>query len=153
MKIISYKKHITNSATKVLALPIDKKGQFIGTELATLADGLTYVSIPATTTLPTQPQEISNTVTEGVALTAAQVTEIKSVSPHVRLINDRVCDKIREQYSLDDELKLARISIGNLQKTYTASASEIQAISDYHAAVEAARAWGRKEKLALGIVA
>jgi len=151
MKIISYKKHVTSSVTKVLALPVDKNGQFIGTELATLADGLTYVSMPATATLPTQPQEIANTVTDGVVLTNAQAIDIKAASPHVRLINDRVCNKIREQYSLGDELKLARISIGILQKTYSASAAELQAVADYQVAVEAARAAGRKEKLALGL--
>jgi len=122
----------------------------IGTELATLADGLTYVSMPATATLPTQPKEIGTSV-KTVTLTAAQVTEIKAASPHVKLINDRVCEKIREQYSLDDELKLARVSIGSLQKTYTPSAAESQAVADYQVAVEVARAWGRAEKAKLGL--
>ena len=122
----------------------------IGTELATLADGLTYVSLPATATLPTQPKEIAASV-KTVALTAAQITEIKALSPHVQLINDRVCEKIREQYSLDDELKLARISIGELQKTYTPSAAELQSVADYQIAVEAARAWGRSEKKRIGL--
>jgi len=122
----------------------------IGTELATLADGLTYVSMPASATLPVQPKEIAKSV-KAVTLTAAQVAEIKSLSPHVKLINDRVCEKIRTQYSLDDELKLARISIGSLQKTYTPSAAELQAVTDYQVAVESARAWGRAEKAKLGL--
>jgi len=135
---------------RTLVLPVDKSGQMIGTELATLADGLTYVSMPATATLPTQPKEIA-TSTKTVTLTAAQIAEIKSLSPHIKLINDRVCEKIREQYSLDDELKLARVSIGSLQKTYTPSAAESQAVTDYQVAVEAARAWGRAEKAKLGL--
>jgi len=122
----------------------------IGTELATLADGLTYVSMPATATLPTQPKEITASV-KTVTLTASQIAEIKSLSPHVKLINDRVCAKIRDQYSLDDELKLARVSIGSLQKTYTPSTAESQAVTDYQVAVEAARAWGRAEKTKLGL--
>ena len=150
MKIIAYKKYIDKSVTRTLALPVDSQGQFVGTELATLADGLTYVSMPATATLPTQPKEIAKSV-KAVTLTPAQIAEIKSVSPHVKLINDRVCEKIREQYSLDDELKLARVSIGALQKTYTPSATESQAVADYQVAVEAARAWGRAEKAKLGL--
>jgi hypothetical protein len=122
----------------------------IGTELATLADGLTYVSMPAIATLPQQPKEIATSV-KVVTLTAAQVAEIKSISPHVKLINDRICEKIREQYSLGDELKLARISIGGLQKTYAARPSELQAVADYQIAVEAARTWGRAEKKKLGL--
>jgi len=122
----------------------------IGTELATLADGLTYVSMHASATLPAQPKEIASSVST-VTLTAAQAAEIKSLSPHVKLINDRVCEKIRAQYSLDDELKLARVSIGALQKTYTPSAAESQAVADYQIAVESARAWGRAEKKKLGL--
>jgi len=150
MKIIAYKKYTDKSITRTLALPADKEGQMIGTELATLTDGLTYVAIPATSTLPTQPKEIAKSV-KTAALTAAQSAEIKSISPHVKLINDRVCDRIRDQYSLDDELKLARISIGELQKTYAPSPSELQATADYQIAVEAARAWGRSEKRKLGL--
>jgi len=134
-----------------LVLSVDKSGQFVGTELATLSDGLTYVSMPASATLPAQPKEIAKTVTDGATLSATTLADLKAASPHVKLINDRVCEKIREQYSLDDELKLARISIGNLQKTYTASAAELQAVTDYQVAVEAARAWGRAEKAKLGL--
>jgi len=151
MKIVSYKKHITPSVTVSLVLPADKSGQFIGTELATLSDGLTYVSMPASATLPAQPKEIAKTVTDGATLSATTLADLKAASPHVKLINDRVCEKIRAQYSLDDELKLARISIGNLQKTYTASAAELQAVADYQVAAEAARAWGRAEKAKLGL--
>jgi len=150
MKIISYKKHIDKLVTRTLLLPSDKQGQFIGTELATLSDGMTYVSMPVTAALPTQPKEISASV-KTVVLTAAIRSEIKSLSPHVSLINERVGEKIREQYSLSDELKLARISIGDLRKSYAATPDELQAVTDYQVAVESARAWGRSEKAALGL--
>jgi len=150
MKIIAYKKYTDKLITRTLVLPVDKSGQMIGTELATLADGLAYVSMPVSATLPAQPKEIAKSV-KTVTLTTAQIAEIKALSPHVKLINDRVCEKIRAQYSLDDELKLARVSIGALQKTYTPSAAELQAVTDYQVAVESARAWGRAEKAKLGL--
>jgi len=150
MKIIAYKKYTDKSITRTLALPTDKTGQMIGTELATLTDGLTYVSVPVTATLPSQPNEIDASV-KTVVLTTAQIAEIKAASPHIKLINDRVCERIRSQYTLADELKLARISIGEIQKSYTPSSSEIQATADYQIAVEAARAWGRAEKKKIGL--
>jgi len=150
MKIIAYKKYTDKLITRTLALPTDKTGQMIGTDLATLSDGLTYVSVPATATLPTQAKEIASSV-KTVTLVAAQIAEIKALSPHVKLINDRVCEKIRSQYTLDDELKMARISIGELKKTYTPSASELQAVTDYQVAVEFARSWGRAEKKKIGL--
>jgi len=150
MKIIAYKKYTDKLITRTLALPADKTGQMIGTELATLADGLTYISMPAAVTLPQQPKEIATSVKETI-LTAAQIAEIKSVSPHVKLINERLSARIREQYSLSDELKLARISIGDLRKSYAATPAELQAVSDYQVTVEAARAWGRSEKATLGL--
>jgi len=118
-------------------LPIDDTGQSIGAELATLDDGVTYVSMPATATLPAQPDEIKASVAE-VTLTTAQVKEIKDKSPHVRLINQRVCDKIREKYSVDDELKMLRI----------APSADTTA---YDAYVEDCRAWGAAEKAKLGL--
>jgi len=131
-------------------LPSDKSGTAIGAELATLNSGLTYVSLPANATLPEQPQEIAASV-RPVTLSAALVAEIKAASPQVQLINTRVRDKIRATYDLADELKLARIAIGALQKTYTPTPEEVQDITDYQVAVEAARDWGRAEKGKLGL--
>jgi len=131
-------------------LPVDVYGQFIGTELATLSDGLTYVSMPAVAVLPPQPKEISLSVKE-ITLSPALASELKTASPHVALINERVHDRIRTQYTLDDELKLARISIGALQNIYTPSTSDLQAASEYQIAVESARIWGRAEKAKLGL--
>ena len=93
MKIISYQKHIDKHVTRTLLLPTDKKGQLLGTELATLSDGMTYVSMPAAAMLPTQPSEIKSSVSI-ITLTSAQIIEIKKVSPHVRLINKRVREQI-----------------------------------------------------------
>lgn len=53
-------------------------------------------------------------------------------------INKQVVEMIRSRYSVDDELGLLR----------TGPSEETEAYSDY---VEECRAWGRGEKLKLGI--
>ncbi|MDQ7002674.1 MAG: hypothetical protein Q9N02_08340 [Ghiorsea sp.] len=149
MKIISYKKYTDKVISRTLELPLDKNGQPVGTELATVA-GITYVSIPASAVLPTQPSEIKASV-KTVVLTASEVASIKRVSPHVGLINNRVVDKIRVEYSAEDELKFARLSIAALDPAITVSAADKQASVAYQAAVEAARAWGKVEKAKMGL--
>lgn len=137
--IVSYQKHIDSITTKELRLPQDAQSlQFIGTELCTLDDGLTYVCIPDGHALPTeQPKEIAASI-QAVTLTDALREQIKQASPHVRLINQRVQAAIAERYSLADEIKLLR----------TAPSPEMQA---YDAYAEDCRAWGRAEKAKLGL--
>lgn len=53
-------------------------------------------------------------------------------------INQRVRDMIREQYSIEDEIKLLR----------TAPSPEFEL---WNAHAEACRAWGREQKAALGL--
>ena len=72
------------------------------TELCTI-NGVTYASIPDGIILPEQPEQIT---VEEVELTDELKEAIKSASPHVQLINDRVVAKIREIYSLNDEIKI-----------------------------------------------
>jgi hypothetical protein len=136
--IVAYRKYIDQLITRALELPRDASGHTIGTELATLADGTTYVCLPVGATLPVdQPAEISASI-QTVTLTAAQIVEIKAASPHVRLINQQVQAQIEAQYSLADEIKLLR----------TAPSPEYAA---YNAHAEACRAWGRSEKAKLGL--
>ena len=104
------------------------------TELCTI-DGITYVSVPDSIILPAQPEQIT---VEEVALTDELKAAIKSESPHVQLINERVVAKIRERYSLNDEIKLLRIGLSE----------ESTAYNDY---VEECRAWGRAAKARLGL--
>ena len=104
------------------------------TELCTI-DGVTYVSVPGSITLPEQPEQIT---VEEVVLTEELKESIKSESPHVQLINDRVVSKIRERYSVNDELKLLRIGLSE----------ESTAYNDY---VEECRDWGRAAKANLGL--
>ena len=104
------------------------------TELCTI-DGITYVSVPASITLPEQPEQIT---VEEVVLTDELKAAIKSESPHVQLINERVVAKIREIYSLNDEIKMIRLS----------PSAESTAYNEY---VETCRAWGKTEKARLGV--
>jgi hypothetical protein len=104
------------------------------TELCTI-DGVTYVSVPDSITLPAQPEQIT---VEEVVLTDELKAAIKSESPHVQLINERVVAKIREIYSLNDEIKLLRIGLSE----------ESTAYNDY---VEECRDWGCAAKARLGL--
>lgn len=104
------------------------------TELCTI-DGVTYVSVPDSIILPEQPEQIT---VEEVELTDELKESIKSASPHVQLINDRVVSKIREVYSLNDEIKMIRLS----------PSAESTAYNEY---VEACREWGRVAKANLGL--
>ena len=104
------------------------------TELCTI-DGITYVSVPDSIILPAQPEQIT---VEEVVLTEELKAAIKSASPHVQLINDRVVSKIREVYSLNDEIKMIRLS----------PSEESTAYNEY---VETCRDWGRVAKANLGL--
>lgn len=135
--IISYQKHIDALITRELRLPDGENHQRLGQEIATV-DGTTYVSLPDGATLPKdQPAEIAASI-QTVTLSDALREAIKAASPQVRVINAMVAEKIAEQYSLADEIKLLR----------TAPSAEFEA---YNAYAEACRAWGRDQKAALGL--
>ncbi len=136
--IICYIKHITTQVTRELTLPTDAQHARIGTELATI-DGVTYVYIPEGETLPAdQPEDIAASIVNPVTLTDTLRDAIKAASPHVKLINARVVEKIRSKYSADDEIKCLRL----------APSAETQAWNDW---TEDCRAWGREQKAALGL--
>ena len=138
--ILRYKKLQDQYTTYQLQLP-DSPGQddqIRCTELATLADGYTYVAVPAGVTLPEQPGPIRGSIEAIDPLPDALRDQIKAASPHIQLINERVRAAIAERYSLADEIKLLR----------TAPSPEMQAYDDY---AEECRAWGRAEKARLGL--
>jgi len=135
-KIFSYQKVTDAHTTYTLREPDFQAAAEADriTELCTI-DGVTYVSVPDTVILPEQPKEIS---VKEVTLTDALAEAIKAASPHVALVNERVVTKIREKYSVNDELKMLRVGPSN----------ETDAYNDH---VEACRAWGRAEKERLGL--
>lgn len=133
--IVSYQKHFNALTTKTIALPENPDGHgYVGTELATI-DGTTYVALPDSAVLPEQPAEITVSL---VDLTPELKVVISEASPHVRLIRERVAEKIAARYSVTDEIKLLR----------TAPSAEFEA---YNAYAEDCRAWGREKKAALGL--
>ena len=104
------------------------------TELCTIV-GVTYASVPDSITLPEQPEQIT---VEEVVLTEELKAAIKAASPHVQLVNERIVARIRERYSLNDEIKMIRLS----------PSEESTAYNEY---VEACREWGRVAKANLGL--
>ncbi len=113
-------------------------------------DGVTYVSIPDGAVLPDQVDEIVDSVSE-VVLSDAQREAIKAASPHVKLINQRMIDKIRDRYSIDDEMYFARIGVGAATGMYTFQAGEQEAMMEFGLFVEEVRQWGRDQRAALGL--
>ena len=135
-KIYKYQKIVDAYTTHCLVEPdynlLETEDRI--TELCTI-DGITYVSVPDSITLPEQPEQIT---VEEVVLTDELKAAIKSESPHVQLINERVVAKIREIYSLNDEIKMIRLS----------PSEESAAYNEY---VESCRDWGRVAKANLGL--
>ena len=135
-KIYKYLKISGQYTTYILAEP-DYDGLGLEsriTELCTI-DGVTYVSVPDGITLPEQPEQIT---VEEVALTDELKAAIRLASPHVQLIDERVVMKIREKYSVNDEIKLIRLG----------ASDDFTAYNDY---VETCRAWGAAAKARLGV--
>ncbi len=146
--IYRYQKVTDEFTTYRMAEPRDDSGNSLAIELCTLADGYTYVSVADAAVLPDQPSEIT---VEPVTLDSMTRESIKSFSPHVKLIEKRMQDMIRDVYSLEDELYLARISVGVLQGTYTLQDGEDVILNDYQSYVESVREWGGVERSKLGL--
>lgn len=140
--IYSYQKHTDEIRTVEAILPNGVDGEPLGVELATI-DNATYICVKDGAALPAQPSEIT---LEPVELTPELKKAISQASPHVRLINERVVERIRARYSENDELKMARIAWSE-NKT----PEEEQELLDYDSFVELARSWGRDQKAALGL--
>lgn len=149
--IISYRKYIDSQITRELRLPHDPQSQQpIGTELATI-DGITYVSLPDGVTLPSgQPEEIAASIAP-VVIDAVLREQIKTVSPHCKLIAQRMVEQIRGLYSIDDEMYFARIGVGAATGLYVPSTDEMQAMTVFGEFVESVRQWGRDQRAEFGL--
>lgn len=130
-----------------MALPYEMDAENQCTELCTL-DGVTYVSVPDSVTLPDQPTEL--TITQAT-ITPELRDQIKAASPHVALIAKRMEQRIRERYSLSDEQFFSRIGVGVALGAYTFGAGEQDALLEFGAYVESVRQWGRDERAKLGL--
>lgn len=132
-KIYKYQKITDQFTTHTLTEPnynlLDTSERI--TELCDI-DGETYVSVPDSITLPEQ----AHVTVEEVVLTDELKAKVVSASSIFSNINGRVVDKIRERYSVNDEIKMLRIG----------PSVETAAYNDY---VESCREWGRREKAKL----
>lgn len=148
--IYSYRKFITKEITRELRFPEGERHERIGTELATI-DGLTYVSLPDGVSLPTdQPPEISDTI-QSVTLDPVLRESIKQASPHCQLIAERMIEKIRASYPIDEEMYFARIGVGASLGMYQPSPAEMNELTVFGEFVEGVREWGRSERAKLGL--
>ena len=145
--IYAYTKVSTPYTTIQMALPYEMDSENQCTELCTL-EGVTYVSVPDSVTLPDQPAEL--TITEAT-ITPELRDAIKAESPHCRLITERMEQRIRERYSLSDEQFFSRIGVGAALGAYTFAPGEQDELLAFGAYVEAARQWGRDERAKLGL--
>ena len=68
-------------------------------------DGLVYISVPDTITLPEQPEIIKKTLVE-VILNSELKTRIKSTSCHIKLMESRIADDAKIRYTKSDEVTL-----------------------------------------------
>ena len=145
--IYAYTKVETPYTIIQMAMPYEMDSENQCTELCTL-EGVTYVSVPDSVTLPDQPAEL--TITEAT-ITPELREQIKAASPHCALIAKRMEQRIRERYSLSDEQFFSRIGVGVALGAYTFGAGEQDALLAFGAWVEAARQWGRDERAKLGL--
>ena len=112
------------------------------TPLATIGDKI-YVTLE-TDDGPRLAEKTAKGIVEisGVNYTAKAMreikTQIKAACPVVTTINTQVVAKIREKYSIADEIKMLRL----------APSQETTEWNDY---VEDCRQWGREEKAKLGL--
>lgn len=151
--LITYRQLVTTQHTHSLRLPDAAQGRPGAQELCTLPDGRTVVALFDGATLPpNQPTEIADSIeTLPTPLPSLLREQIKAASPVVRLIGQRMIDKIRASYSIDDEMFFARIGVGSATGLYTPSPDELQAMADFGEFVESVRQWGRDERAKLGL--
>lgn len=145
--IYAYTKVSTPYTTIQMALPYEMDSENQCTELCTL-EGVTYVSVPDSVTLPDQPAEL--TITEAT-ITPELREQIKAASPHCALIAERMEMRIRSKYSLSDEAYFARIGVGAALGVYQFEPGEQDEMLAFGAWVESARQWGRDERAKLGL--
>lgn len=117
------------------------------TELCTL-DNVTYLSVPDGVTLLEQPDEIE---LKPVILSPELREQIKAASPHIQLISELMIQKIRDRYSIDDEMFFSRIGVGAATGMYTPTASEMADMQAFGEFIESVRQWGRGERAKLGL--
>ncbi len=140
--ILKYQKITDKFTTRSLKEPDYKDGDAKITEICTIGED-TYVHVPKGVVLPEQSFDVDVTM-QSIALDDELKKELKALSPHVRLINARVLEKIREKYTINDEFKMLFELSQGTSKTETDA---------YISHIKSCRAWGQgqKEKIGVGL--
>jgi len=152
--LYAYRKFINNFYTRELRLPEPaKQGESTGQELCTLADGRTIVAVFDGHTLPA---EQAAEIKDGIKLLPSPLPaelkdEIKAASPHVKLIAERVQERIRSKYSAEDESGMTRVGLKQGLGVAAMSDEQKAKLLAYDEHVESCLAWGREQRAALGL--
>jgi len=101
-----------HSTTITLSEPDYQDGHLHCTELCTIGND-TYVHVPDLVVLPEQPSELEVTM-ESVTLTNELKAEIKALSPHIKLANYRLKERINFRDNFDYDEFINSISIEKL---------------------------------------
>jgi len=142
--IYKYKKVIDEYTTYKLIEPDYELSENVDriTELCTINDE-TYINIPNSVVLPSQPEIITSTLIE-VTLTDTLKNQISKKSMHIKLINQRVIERIRKLYSVNEEFKISR------NKISLEPGADIP-YEEFNAYVKNCVAWGKTEKAKIGL--
>lgn len=151
--IISYQKYTDEWTTYTLVQPHQSPDSQNTTELCTelcTIDGVTYVAVPDGVILPDQPNEIADGI-KNVELTAELISAIKTNSSHCKFISDQVQRKIRQKYTMDDEMYFSRIASAAALGVYELKPDENEKLMQYNEYVEGVRTWAKQERIKLGL--
>lgn len=124
-------------------------GENIAVEVAQI-DGTHYVYVPDDC-IEQIPKQNTKIKWEAVNLTDELKAEIKKASRLCFLIEQEMQQRIRDKYSLEDELYLNRITAGVMLGAYQFEQGEQEQVLGFGMFVEAVRQWGRAERAKIGL--
>lgn len=108
--------------------------------------------MPAGVALPDdQPASVAESLQEVDPLPDDVRMQILAASTHCQLIAERVIERIRERYPMDEELFLNRIATGVANGLYVYQAGEEDEVIAFGAWAEECRQWGRAQRAELGL--
>ena len=147
MPLFKYRRTVTQGPNGATHYFRNAEAEPRAIELAELG-GWHYVHAPLGAALPEQPPEIE---WQPVELTEALREQIKAASRPVQLIAEKMQQRIRTAYSLEDEQYFSRIGVGAALGAYAFQPGEQAALLAFGAHVEAVRQWGKAQRAELGL--
>lgn len=151
--IISYQKYTDKWTTYTLVQPHQSPDSQNTTEICTelcTIDGVTYVAVPDGVILPDQPNQIADSI-KNVELTEELISAIKANSSHCKFISNQVQHKIRQKYTMDDEMYFSRIASSVVLGVYELKPDENEKLMQYNGYIESVRLWAKQERMKLGL--